>query len=253
VHEGMAVLVQSGGAALLVDAGRSPMDAWRELARARVRRLDGLMLTHPDADHIGGVAVLLERLPVRRLFYPQAFGGRPEIVALCRAARIAGVREVALVQGQRFSAGRITGDALWPPPRMEGKDNDASLVARLEVGGVTVLVTGDLEAPGERSLLSGGQNLEADVLQLPHHGSRTSSTAAFLGVVHPVIALAATGVHPRFAYPDPAVVQRTQRIPAVLVEQRWGTMSVGWQDAGPLTVATVEPVTVSRHRRSRSE
>jgi competence protein ComEC len=253
VHEGMAVLVQSGGAALLVDAGRSPMDAWRELARARVRRLDGLMLTHPDADHIGGVAVLLERLPVRRLFYPQAFGGRPEIVALCRAARIAGVREVSLVQGQRFSAGRITGDALWPPPRMEGKDNDASLVARLEVGGVTVLVTGDLEAPGERSLLSGGQNLEADVLQLPHHGSRTSSTAAFLGVVHPVIALAATGVHPRFAYPDPAVVQRTQRIPAVLVEQRWGTMSVGWQDAGPLTVATVEPVTVSRHRRSRSE
>jgi competence protein ComEC len=253
VHEGMAVLVQSGEAALLVDAGRSPIDAWRELARARVRRLDGVMLTHPDADHIGGVAMLLERLPVKRLFFPQAFGGRPEIVALCRAARVAGVHEIALVQGQRFFAGRITGEVLWPPRRLEGRDNDASLVARLEVGGVTVLVTGDLEAPGERSLLAGGQNLTADVLQLPHHGSRTSSTAAFLGVVHPVIALAATGVHPRFAYPDPTVVARTERIPAVLVDQRWGPMSVGWRDAGPLTVATFEPVTVSRQRRARSE
>jgi competence protein ComEC len=253
VNEGMAVLVQSGSTVLLVDAGRSPMDAWRELARARVRRLDGVVLTHPDADHIGGVAVLLEGLPVRRLFYPRAFGERPEIVALRRAARTAGVEEAPLVRGDRFLVGGIAGDVLWPPARMEGEDNDASLVARLEVGRVAVLITGDLEAPGERSLLVGADVLKAQVLQLPHHGSRTSSTTAFLGAVRPVIALAATGVHPRFTYPDPAVVRRTEKIPAVLVEQRGGTMSVGWDETGPLTVETAEPVMVSRQRRLGSE
>lgn len=229
------------------------MDAWRELARARVRRLDGLVLTHPDADHIGGMAVLLDRLPVKQLFYPLAFGERPEIVTLRRAARSAGVEETALVKGQRFLAGEIAGDVFWPPARVAGEDNDASLVARLEVGQVSILVTGDLEASGERSLLAGGRGLRADVLQLPHHGSRTSSTAAFLMAVRPVIALAATGVRPRFAYPDRTVVRRTERIPAVLVDQRWMRMPVGWQDTGALTVETVEPVTVSRQRRPGSE
>src|SRR3972149_476771 len=135
--------------------------------------------------------------------------------AVWRAARFAGVEEVPLALGQRLQLGAIECDVLWPPPVMEGIDNDASLVARFYVGGARVLFAGDLEATGERSVLAGGESLRAEVLRLPHHGSRTSSTPAFLAAVRPVIALAATGTRPRFAYPDPSVVQRVRALPAV--------------------------------------
>jgi competence protein ComEC len=251
VREGMAILVESGGAAVLVDAGRSPGDAWRELARARVRRLDALVVTHPDADHTGGAATLVERLRVLRLCFPRALGERAEIVALRRAARLAGVAEIALEEGQRLRLGAIECEVLWPPPVMEGADNDASLMARFGAGGVRVLIVGDLEAPGEGSVLARGGSPRAEVLQLPHHGSRTSSTPAFLAAVGPVIALAATGTHPRFGYPDPLVVQRVRALPAVMVRQGEGEASVGWDDAGRIAVGGARNVWVSRQRRAR--
>ena len=248
VREGMAILVESGRTNVLVDAGRSPTDAWRELARARVRRLDALVLTHPDADHTGGAAMLLERLRVRRLCFPLALGGRAEIVALRRAARLAGVEEIPLSLGQRLTVGTIECDVLWPPLVMEGIDNDASLVARLHVGGAGLLIAGDLEAAGESSVLAGGESLRAEVLQLPHHGSRTSSTPEFLAAVRPVVTLAATGTRPRFAYPDPSVALRARELPAVMVGQGTGAASLGWDDDGPFVVGGAAEVRVSRER-----
>ena len=114
--------------------------------------------------------------------------------------------------------------------------------------GARVLIAGDLEAAGEGSVLAAAESLRAEVLQLPHHGSRTSSTPAFLAAVGPVIALAATGTHPRFAYPDPLVVQRVRALPAVMVGQGEGVGSVGWGDAGPLAVGGASRVWVSRQR-----
>jgi competence protein ComEC len=251
VREGMALLVESGGTAVLVDAGRSPGDAWRELARARVRRLDAVVVTHPDADHTGGAAILVERLRVSRLCFPRALAERAEIVALRRVARLAGVEEIALEEGQRLRFATIDCEVLWPPPVMEGADNDASLVARFAVGGARVLIAGDLEASGERSVLARGASPRAEVLQLPHHGSRTSSTQPFLAAVGPVIALAATGTRPRFAYPDPLVVRRVRALPAVLVRQGEGEGSVAWDDAGRIAVGGARNVWVSRQRGGR--
>jgi competence protein ComEC len=253
VQEGMALLVQSDGAAVLVDGGRSPVDAWRELAGARVRRLDALVVTHQDADHTGGAAMILERLPVRRLCFPEALGEREEIFALRREARWRGVEEVALRPGTRVRLGAIACEVLWPPAAVEGIDNDASLVARLTVGGVAVLVSGDLEAPGERALLASGASVAADVLQLPHHGSRSSSTPAFLAAVRPVVALAATGRRPRFAYPHPLVVGRVVSLPAVLVGQAAREGTVAWAETGRLLVGAHGRVRVARSRGAAGE
>jgi len=131
---------------------------------------------------------------------------------------------------------------------MEGIDNDASLVARFRLGGAAILAPGDVEAAGEAALLASGESLRAELLQLPHHGSRTSATPAFLAAVGPVVALAATGTHPRFAYPDPAVARRVRDLPAVMVAQGEEVLSVGWSDRGAFTVGTVRQVRVSRHR-----
>jgi competence protein ComEC len=249
VSEGMAVLIRNGDRAVLVDAGRSPVEAWRELARVRVRRLDAVVVTHPDADHTGGVALLLERMPVRKLAFPRALADRAEIVPLRRIARLRGVEEVALERGQVATLGGAPWEVVWPPATMEGVDNDASLVARAGLGGVRLVIAGDIEARGEAALLARGGRIAGEILQLPHHGSRTSSTAAFLAAVRPVIAVAATGVRPRFAYPDPGVARRVLAIPAVLTAQDGGVVWIGWNDSGPLTVGPGEPVRVRRARR----
>jgi len=251
VSEGMALLIRGAGRAALVDAGRSPVEAWRELARNRVRQLDALVVTHPDADHTGGAAFLLDRMRVRRLAFPEALADRAEIVPLRRLARLRGVEEVCLRRGQRAELAGAEWEVLWPPRSMEGADNDASLVGRIRIGGPTLLVAGDLEAPGEAALLENADDLGAELLQLPHHGSRTSSTAPFLAAVRPVVALAATGVRPRFAYPNPVVARRVLALPAVLVAQEGREAWVAWDDEGPLRLGPGPTVTVARLRRER--
>ncbi len=249
VREGMALLIRNDGQEALVDAGRSPVEAWRELARARVRRLDALVVTHPDADHTGGAALLLDRLSVRRFAYPEALALSPEIVPLRRLARLRGIEEVALVRGRTVTLGRARWEVMWPPATLAGEDNDASLVARVALGGPRLVIAGDLEAAGERALLLQGTVLAAEVLQLAHHGSKTSSTPAFLGAVRPLVALAATGVRPRFAYPDPTVARRVRAVPSVVVLQHEGVGWVGWNDAGRLVVGSEGMVRVARARR----
>ncbi len=253
VREGMALLLRSGRDALLVDTGRAPLDAWRELARERVSRLDAVVVTHPDSDHTGGAAMILERLRVDRFCYPLALAGSAELVSLRRLARSRGIEEVPLVAGQRLAVGGVLCDLVWPPPAVSGIDNDASLAARLVVGGVRVLIAGDLEGGGEAAILARNVPVRAEILQLSHHGSRTSSSLPFLVAVRPVIALAATGARPRFGYPHPVVVRRARGIPAVVVVQSGGSVAVGWDDAGPLTVGTSAPVRVARSRERALE
>ena len=248
VNEGMALLLRTGSGATLVDAGRSPVEAWRELARNRVRRLDTLVVTHPDADHTGGAAFLLERMRVGRFAFPRALGERAEIVPLRRLARLRGAEEVALERGQGARFGGADWEVLWPPGVMEGVDNDASLVGRVSMGGHRAIVTGDIEAAGESALLACGERIGAEILQLPHHGSRTSSTAPFLAAVAPAIALAATGARPRFAYPSPSVAGRVAALPAVLVSQGGGEPWVAWDERGPLRVGPEPVVTVTGAR-----
>jgi len=159
VSEGMALLLRCGDEAALVDTGRSPVEVWRELARNRVRHLEALVVTHPDADHTGGAAMLLDRLPVRLFAFPEALGERAEIVPLRRMARLRGVQEVPLLRGQRTEIAGARWEVLWPPRSMEGVDNDASLVGRVHMGGPRLLISGDIEAPGEASLLK----VESDI------------------------------------------------------------------------------------------
>lgn len=253
VGEGMAMLVRNGPAAVLFDTGRSATEAARDLARLRVRRLDALILTHPDADHVGGAPLVLERLKVRRLVFPEITAGAPAIVALRRHARRSGVEEVGISAGARLDLGGMELEALWPRRADRLDDNDASLVAVIRAADRAVLVTGDIEAGAERILAMSGGALGADVLQLPHHGSRTSSTMPFLDAVRPRLALAATGVRPRWRYPHAEVARRVRARGAVAIAQAEGFEEIRWREGGCLTVAGSEPVAVGVRSGCRRE
>ena len=244
VGQGMALLVRSPDRALLVDTGRSPGEAARDLARLRVRRLDALVVTHPDDDHTGGARAVLDQVRVGALVLPAVISDRPEAVSLRRVAASEGVPVRPVGPGDALRVGSVGVEILWPPPDAGGSDNDASLVARITLGGVRILVTGDLEAAGELALVGSGADLRAEVLQLGHHGSRSSSTNEFLRAVGPVVTLAPTGTRPTFAYPHPEASRRVRALPAIVVGQRERDARLSWLGGDVVEIDTGHPVRV---------
>jgi competence protein ComEC len=175
-----------------------------------VRRLALLVASHADLDHRGGLPAVLAGLPVDALWLPRGGRADPAFAALCAAARARGVRVEERGAGDpTLHLGDLEVSALWPPARGGGASrNDRSLVLRVGVAGRRLLLPGDLEAAGEAALLASGADLRADVLWLPHHGSRTSSTPGFLAAVRPALAIASAPEHGRFGMPAPEVRAR---------------------------------------------
>jgi len=212
------------GSAILVDAGGDPfggsdVGATRvlpQLRRRGVRRLAAVAVSHLHPDHVGGIPAVLRALEVGELWTT----GRPlagrwaEPLAAAAAER--GVPRRLLAAGDRIEMGGVRIEVLGPPDAGGAKDdallgdNDASLVLRIVHGDVAILLPGDVEAIGEWALLDSGATVEARLLKAPHHGSRTSSTPAFIDRVRPDHVVFCVGHRNRFGFPHDDVVQRYQ-------------------------------------------
>ena len=216
VGQGLAVLVETHRYALLYDTGpryTEDSDAGGRivapfLRAGGVRRLGGMIITHQDSDHSGGALTLLQTVPVDWL--ASSLSADHAI----HARRAAGGGDALRCEGgQRWTWDEVHFEVLQPTaahyatPRM--KPNDLSCVVRIESNHGSVLLTGDLEARGELELVQRDPAaLRADVLLVPHHGSRTSSTPAFIAAVAPKIAVYTPGYRNRFGHPRPDVVAR---------------------------------------------
>ncbi|VXC03097.1 Competence protein ComEC [Pseudomonas sp. 8AS] len=201
VGQGLAVLVRTRQHSLLYDAGprygdfdlgeRVVLPALRYLG---LERLDVLLLSHADSDHAGGALAVRQRMPV-----VQVLSG--EAAALPVALGAASCVDGATWQwdGVRFTTWR------WA---QAGEGNPASCVLKVEAAGESLLLTGDIDEAAEQALLRAGRDLRADWLQIPHHGSRSSSSAAFLDAVAPTAALLSRGPRNPFGHPHAQVVAR---------------------------------------------
>jgi competence protein ComEC len=230
VGQGDAAVIQGpGGRTVLIDAGGTYDGSFdpgarvvEPFLRARgVTRLDLLVLSHPHPDHMGGMHRLLGRFPVGALWTSGDDGRNPDYDQLLRVAAAAAVQTPA---PSRWLAGGLTLEPLGPfvtrgadgrgehiGPTAGVSVNDASLVVRAAFGGRSVLFTGDIEADGEGELYgrtSVGQVVASDVLKVPHHGSRTSSSSELLDTVRPGLAVMSLGWRNRFRFPRPEVVGR---------------------------------------------
>ena len=219
VGQGLAVVVQTHRHALLYDTGpryTDEADAGGRivapfLRAAGVRRLAGMIVTHQDSDHSGGALTLLQTVPVAWLASSLPEGH--DILARRAADGGAALRCEA---GQRWTWDGVRFAVLQPTAALyaapTSKPNDLSCVVRIDSDYGSVLLTGDLEARGELELVARDPSaLKADVLLVPHHGSRTSSTAAFIASVAPEIAVYTPGYRNRFGHPRPDVVARYDR------------------------------------------
>jgi competence protein ComEC len=219
VGQGLAVVVQTHEHALLYDTGprfTETADAGNRivapfLRAAGVRRLGGMMITHQDSDHSGGAISILETVPVDWVASSLSEGN----AILVERAREGGTA-LRCVAGQHWEWNGVRFTILQPAaslydaPRV--KPNDLSCVVRIDSDHGSVLLTGDLEARGELDLVRRDVGaLKADVLLVPHHGSLTSSTPAFIAAVAPAIAVYTPGYRNRFGHPRPAVVERYEK------------------------------------------
>jgi competence protein ComEC len=243
VGQGDSILLRDGRAAVLVDGG-----GWERgdfggrvllpaLLAEGVRRLDALVMSHPDRDHCQGLIDLAAYLPVREVWMGP--GWEPEGCA-GRLMDLPGVRPRLLWAGKTARAGRWRLTALHPERGESRGTNERSLVLLAEANGRRLLLTGDIESWAEMRLLSCCErSLRVDVLKVAHHGSRTSSTASFLEVSRPRLALISAGVRNIYHHPAPDVVERLEDHGArVLQTDRTGMIRVVFGGDGRMRIET---------------
>ncbi|MBZ4370970.1 DNA internalization-related competence protein ComEC/Rec2 [Corallococcus sp. AS-1-6] len=214
VGQGDAVVLRSRGHHALVDAGGVPEGADTGerfvlpfLKAEGVSRLDLAVLSHPHPDHALGLVSTLAQVPTARLWLSAGSADGPLSRRIISAAKGATVEEVE-VGRPAYVLGEATLEVLGPPldrELMEGA-NDRSVVLRVRHGDVTVLLAGDVEAEGEAALEASLGPMT--VLKVPHHGSRTSSTAPLLERTRPRHAVFCVGRRNRYGFPHPEVEAR---------------------------------------------
>jgi competence protein ComEC len=245
VGHGDAVLVSSRGHHLLVDGGGIPggVDPGARIVLPYLRergiyRLDAVALSHPHPDHALGLVAVLREVTADSLWLPAGVSGGALVDAVVGAAATARVERLAAGEVRRLGAATVR--VLSPPADASGlrSVNDRSLVLHLSAGGPSLLLPGDAEAGAERRFA----HLDATVVKVPHHGSRTSSSEGLVRQSHARIAIFSVGRHNRFGLPAAEVVERWRAAGAAVLrtdvqgairltlrpgEVRWETFRAG--------------------------
>jgi competence protein ComEC len=242
VGQGLAAIIETRRHVLVYDSGpsfRTGSDTGALVVEPYLRhrgrrRIDTLVASHDDLDHAGGAGSLARSLPVAQ----RVASGR-SLDALGPTARC--------TRGARWSWDGVSLEWLHPAADARVGDNDGSCVLLVRAGPHAALLTGDIERRAEAEIVARARPGRIDVLLVPHHGSRTSSTAAFVAATRPSWALVPAGHRNRWGFPKPEVVQRWQDAGAtVLVQSATGSIEFALDPR-----RAIEPPTLWRQERRR--
>lgn len=211
VADGLAATVTTRDGVILVDGGRWLGQAAELLVDDGVRRLAAVVASHPDEDHLGGLARVLEVLEVDRLVLPAWARSTEAMAPLLLSARRRGIAVVPAARGSLLTVGGTELRVLWPPHRLgTDADNERSLVVQVASGAGAVLVGADIDRGVERRLAR-SSHLRSAVLVVPHHGSRESCSDALLDAVGPDVVLVPAGPLNRHHHPSLEAIARIER------------------------------------------
>jgi competence protein ComEC len=219
VGEGDAAVIRfPGSRVMLIDGGGAfgeSFDPGERLVAPylwsrKIMHVDFVVASHPDRDHFGGLIFIARNFHPREFWTGGTSSDNQSYQELLAAMASAGARSSLCDNvAPSMTIGGVTLRCVWPPPAIiERLDNNDSVVLRLEFHGKAILFPGDLEAKAERELIATGANVSATILKVPHHGSITSSSPAFLEAVSPRVAVMSLGYHNRFHFPSEVVVDR---------------------------------------------
>jgi competence protein ComEC len=224
-HGDSALLECDDGTRTLIDGGGEVGDDGRVgkmavlpwLQQRGITRLERMVLTHGHPDHENGLLAVARQLDVGEFWWNgQPTGGaeHPALLGILRARGVPWRNFAPSLRGPRqFRCGSASLRVIWPSPQRAPYPtglglNDGSLVLELAVGANRTLLTGDIEARAEAALVAGHDVQQASVLKAPHHGSKTSSTPAFLDAVQPLLAIAPSRPWGQLAFPHQVVRDR---------------------------------------------
>jgi competence protein ComEC len=269
VGQGDAALVtMPDGATLLIDAGgrprfdyarRSKVEAegaepferdTRSIGEAVVSeylwwrgldRVDYILATHADADHMDGLNDVARNFHVRASFVARAPSSDPEFAQFAATAQRYDIPMRLVGRGDVLRFGEVEAEVLWPTRSenlSKASGNDDSIVLRLRFGRRAFLLTGDIEKAAETALTNGQDDLRCDVVKVAHHGSKTSSTEAFIKATQPAYAIIPVGLTSIFGHPHKEVLERWHASGAqILTTGQRGTITLS-TDGNDLKVET---------------
>ncbi len=201
VGEGDATLVEtSTGERLLVDGGPSKALIRNHLARLGVDDLDALVATHADADHIAGLAAILEDYDIERIYWNGVPSDTDTFENFMALSEDEAAELKVIARGDVITLGDLRIRVLHPA-ELTGDSNVDSIVVLVQCGAFEVLLTGDAEVESEQSMIAAGMLMDIDVLKVGNHGSRTSTSPEFLDVVRPEFGVISAGVGNQFVHP----------------------------------------------------
>lgn len=193
-------------------------------------RVDYILATHADADHIDGLNDVARNFTVRGAIVAHTPPDDFEYAQFASTMKETKVPLLKIGAGDVLRVGNVSAQVLWPPP---GRDENApsrnndSIMLMLRFGDTGFLFTGDIEKEGEAAVLKAGTALQSDVVKVAHHGSKTSSTQAFVAAIQPSVAIISVGQHSMFGHPNKEVVERWRASGAeVMTTGQRGTISV---------------------------
>jgi competence protein ComEC len=252
VGQGDAALVtMPDGTTLLVDGGGNTTEASRRIGETVVSEylwwrglseVDYVLATHADADHIDGLNDVLRNFSVRSALVARSPADDPEFSKFSQTLAATRTHLETIQAGDTIRFGEVEINVLWPRVGGDTSTNNDSVVLQIKFGEHSILLTGDIEKAAEGSLIASQQELKADVVKVPHHGSKTSSTESFVLATKPAFAIISVGQHSMFGHPHKEVVERWQSNGAtMLTTGNCGTITVA-TDGKDLTLKTfVEP------------
>jgi competence protein ComEC len=240
-----ALLTMPDGRSLLVDGGGRTMNRnesntdGRSIGEAVVSEylwwrgldtVDYVLATHADADHIDGLNDVLRNFNVDAALVARTPANDPEYATFAQTISSTQSQLVTIHAGDVIRYGDVAIEVLWPPAAVNANEpsrNNDSVVLRLSLGKRSILLTGDIEKSAERALLASANHLQADVVKVPHHGSKSSSTMPLIAATQPKFAIISVGQNSMFGHPHREVVERWQASGAqVLTTGACGTITV---------------------------
>ncbi len=215
VGQGDAILIHQGNQQILVDGGPNPQAIALELGKQMPfwdRTIELVVSTHPSADHVTGLVEVLNRYQVKQVLHSD-LGFESDIYdEWLRLLKEKDIKCTIAQAGQQIDLGRVVIKVLNPQlPHLTGTDSDIDnngVVLHISMDEVSFLLTADIMWEAEFELITHRASLTSTVLKVAHHGSDTSTTAEFLAVVNPQLAVISVGADNRFGHPTPEVMER---------------------------------------------
>jgi competence protein ComEC len=204
------LIISPNGKTILIDAGNNNKEKTivAYLKKEKIKKIDILIGTHPDADHIGGLDAVIDNFDIVKIYMPKVQSNTETFKDVLAAVQKKGLKVTTAKSGLSLEWETGIKVEMIAPVGTYDDTNDMSAVIHLTYGSNTFLFTGDAETKSEADIIKSGVNLKSDVLMVGHHGSKSSTSQKFLDAVNPKYAVIQVGKDNNYGHPTAEVLKK---------------------------------------------